>query len=79
MSVYHKATGEYYCKDLTPSDFYGWDNRYKGYINRFEDGVYWDAKSYEVGDVITVKYELAPGKNIIWKIRLESTATTTVR
>lgn len=55
------------------------DNQYKGYINRFEDGVYWDAKSYEVGDVITVKYELAPGKNIIWKIRLESTATTTVR
>ena len=30
-------------------------------------------------DRVEVKYELAPGKNIIWKIRLESTATTTVR
>ena len=79
MSVYHKATGEYYCKDLTPSDFYGWDNQYKGYINYFEDGVYWEEKLYEVGDVITVKYELAPGKNIIWKIPLESTATTMER
>lgn len=76
MSVYHKATGEYYCKDLTPSSFYGWDNQYEGCIYYFEDGVSWEEKPYEVGDVITVKYELAPGKNIIWKIPLESTATT---
>ena len=76
MSVYHKATGEYYCKDLTPPVFYGWDNQYEGCIYYFEDGVSWEEKPYEVGDVITVKYELAPGKNIIWKIPLESTATT---
>ena len=30
-------------------------------------------------DRVEVKYELTPGKNIIWKIPLESTATTSAR
>ena len=34
---------------------------------------------FTTNDRVEVKYQLAPGKNIIWKIRLESTATTTVR
>ena len=79
MSVYHKATDEYYCKDLTPPHWYYNNGWCRGDIIRFDDNKYWDAKDYDIGDVITVKYELAPGKNIIWKIRLESTATTTVR
>ena len=76
MSVYHKATDEYYCKDLTPSLWNynkGWC---RGDILYFDDNKFWDEKLYDVGDVITVKYELTPGKNIIWKIPLESTATT---
>lgn len=77
MSAYHKATDEYYCKDLTPPY---WDCNNNGWcrgeIYSFEDGEDWDAKPYDIGDVITVKYERAPGKNIIWNIPLESTATT---
>ena len=79
MSVYHKATDEYYCKDLTPSLWNynkGWC---RGDILYFDDNKFWDEKLYDVGDVITVKYELTPGKNIIWKIPLESTATTSAR
>ena len=34
---------------------------------------------FTTNDRVEVKYQLAPGKNIVWKIRLESTATTTVR
>ena len=79
MSVYHKATDEYYCKDLTPSAWYynkGWC---RGDILYFDENKFWTDKTYDVGDVITVKYELTPGKNIIWKIPLESTATTSAR
>lgn len=79
MSVYHKATDVYYCKDLTPSLWNynkGWC---RGDILYFDDNKFWNEKFYDVGDVITVKYELAPGKNIIWKIPLESTATTSAR
>ena len=76
MSAYHKATGEYYCKDLTPP-YWNCNNGWcKGEIIYFDDNKLWDEKPYDVGDVITVKYERAPGKNIIWNIPLESTATT---
>lgn len=34
---------------------------------------------FTTNDRVEVKYQLAPGKNIIWKIRLESTATTSAR
>ena len=76
MSVYHKTTDEYYCKDLTPSYLNCNNGWCRGMIFSFEDGEEWDAKPYDVGDVITVKYERAPGKNIIWEIPLEHTATT---
>ena len=76
MSVYHKATDTYYCKDMTPSYWNCNGSWCKGEIIYFDDNKYWDDMSYDVGDVITVKYERAPGKNIIWEIPLESTATT---
>ena len=40
-------------------------------------GFYDDA--FTTNDRVEVKYQLAPGKSILWKIPLESTATTTVR
>lgn len=39
---------------------------------------YWES-DFTTNDRVEVKYQLAPGKNILWKIRLESTATTNVR
>ena len=81
MSVYHKATDEYYCKDLTPPHWNYNNSWCRGDILYFDNNKnkFWSDKTYNVGDVITVKYELTPGKNIIWKIPLESTATTSAR
>ena len=78
MSVYHKATDEYYCKDLTPPHWNYNNSWCRGDILYFDNNKnkFWSDKTYDVGDVITVKYELTPGKNIVWKISLESTATT---
>lgn len=42
-------------------------------------GIGYYADDFTTNDRIEVKYQLAPGKNIVWKIRLESTATTNVR
>ena len=42
-------------------------------------GIGYYADDFTTNDRIEVKYQLAPGKSIVWKIRLESTATTNVR
>lgn len=42
-------------------------------------GIDYSADDFTTNDRVEVKYQLAPGKNIVWKIRLESTATTNVR
>ena len=42
-------------------------------------GIDYYADAFTTNDRVEVKYQLAPGKSILWKIPLESTATTTVR
>ena len=42
-------------------------------------GIGYYPDDFTTNDRIEVKYQLAPGKSILWKIRLESTATTIVR
>lgn len=42
-------------------------------------GIGYYADDFTTNDRVEVKYQLAPGKNIIWKIGLESTATTSAR
>ena len=39
-------------------------------------GIGYSADDFTTNDRVEVKYQLAPGKNIVWKIRLESTAVT---
>ena len=39
-------------------------------------GIDYNEDDFTENDRVEVKYQLAPGKNIVWKIRLESTAVT---
>ena len=84
VSFYSDKKKGYYIQDaevdrarMLPNGFY-W-----GCINastvKNAAGIGFVNSDFTENDRVEVKYELTPGKNIIWKIPLESTATTSAR
>ena len=67
---------EYLDHDPANGSCYGWISM-SAVSSAAGIGYYPD--DFTTNDRIEVKYQLAPGKSIVWKIRLESTATTIVR
>lgn len=85
VSFYSAKKNGYYIQDVKVDGFgsdpandscWGWIST--GTVSSAA-GIGYYADDFTTNDRVEVKYQLAPGKSILWKIPLESTATTYVR